>query len=345
MDFSVECSNNVNAGTATKTITGKGDYAGTVKKTFEIVPKIVAASGAVQILEDQNGVRAEIDGEYTANKDVVEISDAEVKSVKFKRTFTVGAFSTIMLPFSIDVNKVHGAEFYKIYDIGVKIKDNEEGGKDTVWGPVRIIPVEEKIEANKPYLLEPTATSLSFDIGESVELSTSEMKPDSIKKEGVIWEIRGTYNYFEFGTDSTQLIRKSYGFAAKNQKNGLKVGSFSWTDDQSFIVPMRCYLVYNRIEDSDNDDGDNNSPMSKAQQRLYAPRMSVQSSIPETIDVEIVDENGRTTIIGKLETRTGEIHLNRHTADRWFDLQGRVLKGKPTVKGRYLHNGKIEIVK
>lgn len=32
-------------------------------------------------------------------------------------------------------------------------------------------------------------------------------------------------------------------------------------------------------------------------------------------------------------------------ADRWFDLQGRLLKGKPTVKGTYYHNGKAVVIK
>ena len=32
-------------------------------------------------------------------------------------------------------------------------------------------------------------------------------------------------------------------------------------------------------------------------------------------------------------------------ANRWFDLQGRLLKGKPTVKGTYYHNGKAVVVK
>ena len=32
-------------------------------------------------------------------------------------------------------------------------------------------------------------------------------------------------------------------------------------------------------------------------------------------------------------------------ADRWFDLQGRLLKGEPTVKGTYYHNGKAVVVK
>ena len=31
--------------------------------------------------------------------------------------------------------------------------------------------------------------------------------------------------------------------------------------------------------------------------------------------------------------------------DRWFDLQGRLLKGKPTAKGTYYHNGKAVVVK
>jgi hypothetical protein len=30
---------------------------------------------------------------------------------------------------------------------------------------------------------------------------------------------------------------------------------------------------------------------------------------------------------------------------RWFDLQGRLLKGKPTVKGTYYHNGKAVVIK
>ena len=33
------------------------------------------------------------------------------------------------------------------------------------------------------------------------------------------------------------------------------------------------------------------------------------------------------------------------TESRWFDLQGRLLKGKPTVKGTYYHNGKAVVVK
>ena len=111
---------------------------------------------------------------------------------------------------------------------------------------------------------------------------------------------------------------------------------------------MRGYLVYRSVEKDENGDvngGDSpkNAPMPQyVSQSFLAPSVS---SIPEALNVEIVDKDGSTTVIGKINTRTGEIRLNSRSVDRWFDLQGRVLNGKPSVKGRYLHNGKIEIVK
>jgi len=36
--------------------------------------------------------------------------------------------------------------------------------------------------------------------------------------------------------------------------------------------------------------------------------------------------------------------IGRH-ADRWFDLQGRKLNGRPADQGKYLHNGKVEVVR
>jgi hypothetical protein len=34
-----------------------------------------------------------------------------------------------------------------------------------------------------------------------------------------------------------------------------------------------------------------------------------------------------------------------HTADAWFDMNGRRLKGKPTVKGIYMNNGRKVVIK
>ena len=417
-DYTVECANNVSAGTANMTITGMGDYPGSISKSFEILkaPLTITAKdktitygdepandgveysgfvgeegvsvlggvltygynykkgnktgeytitpggltadnyeinfvsgtlivetkkttfAAIQVFEDENGKRAEINGEYKGEGTVNIPKDIENVSVEFNRTFTVDKYSTIVLPFGIAAGSVEGAVFYKIDDIDVKIV-----GNDTIWGPVHITEVTDNIEANMPYLLQPTATKLTFK--DPVTLNTSEKHPYGFTKAGVQWEFRGTYHYFDFANDSTHLIGKSYGFVAKDQADGLKVGQFRWTSSKSYILPMRGYLVYRPVENGDENGGDSqkNAPMPQYESRSFsAPSVS---SIPETLDVEIVDKDGSTTVIGKINTRTGEIRLNSRMADRWFDLQGRVLNGKPGVKGRYLHNGKIEIVK
>lgn len=419
-DYTVSYSANINVGTATATITGIGDYSGTVEKEFAITKAtltvtaknktiaygdepandgveyssflgsddasvlggtltygynyekgnktgeyVITPSGltadnyeinfvsgtlivetkkttfaAIQVFEDENGKRAEINGEYKGEGTVNIPKDIENVSVEFNRTFTVDKYSTIVLPFGIAAGSVEGAVFYKIDDIDVKIV-----GNDTIWGPVHIAKVTDNIEANTPYLLQPTATKLTFK--DPVTLNTSEKHPYGFTKAGVQWEFRGTYHYFDFGNDSTQLVGKSYGFVAKDQADGLKVGQFRWTSSKSYILPMRGYLVYRSVEnDDENANGGNsqkNAPMPQyVLQSFSTPSVS---SIPEILDVKVVDKDGGTTVIGKINTRTGEIRLNSRMADRWFDLQGRVLNGKPGVKGRYLHNGKIEIVK
>lgn len=45
----------------------------------------------------------------------------------------------------------------------------------------------------------------------------------------------------------------------------------------------------------------------------------------------------------ELDVSTGAILQKQD--NRWLDVQGRLLKGKPTTKGRYLHNGKMVIIK
>ena len=66
-----------------------------------------------------------------------------------------------------------------------------------------------------------------------------------------------------------------------------------------------------------------------------AASYSVSSGLPEIIDVEFVDENKKTTAIGRLNTVTGEIRI-----DKWFDLKGRSV-GNKANKARGAYYGKI----
>ena len=53
----------------------------------------------------------------------------------------------------------------------------------------------------------------------------------------------------------------------------------------------------------------------------------------------LVIDFGETTEVGELRTE------NRRIENSFYDLQGRRLNGKPTQKGIYIHNGKLEVLK
>ncbi len=63
-DYDVEFEDNIDKGTATATITGKGNYTGTLTCTFEIVEKDIAVCGSYPV-EDQVYVNAQIKPEVT----------------------------------------------------------------------------------------------------------------------------------------------------------------------------------------------------------------------------------------------------------------------------------------
>ena len=161
-------------------------------------------------------------------------------------------------------------------------------------------------------------------------MNTSEKRPEVFAgDENGYWEFRGTYNYIVSG-DSSHLIGRSYGFAAQ-EANGVTIGQFVKLGERAWISPMRAYLVYNEGEMPQ----EGASSPKTAQGKAFAP-----FSLPESMDVVIIDSEGKSIGGGTLNTVTGEIRM-----DRWYDLQDRKLNGKPTTKGTYYHNGKSVIIK
>ena len=55
--------------------------------------------------------------------------------------------------------------------------------------------------------------------------------------------------------------------------------------------------------------------------------------------------NARALVIGSGTTGIESIHNSQLTIDNYYDLNGRMLQGKPTKKGIYIHNGKKVVVK
>ena len=254
---------------------------------------------------------AVINGNYTGT-DVVEItSNIPVSSVTLDRTFKQNVLSSLFLPFSISASQISGAT--KIYKFN-RVAQNDEG----IW-KVKVSAVTE-LTANTPYMVLPSADGkLTFNINEPVVFNTT-TGPETHSVIKDTWEFKGVYAHLDFDENFPDVSRV-YGFASV-AADGYKAGDFVKVGIGADIPAMRAYLVHH-----------------SALQKSRAGALG-QNGIPDVIDIEIEDENGIVVQTGKLNTVTGEVRM-----DRWFDLKGRRLNSRPTVKGTYYKNGKKAIIK
>ena len=255
---------------------------------------------------------AVINGTYTG-EDTVEItSDIEVNSVTLDRTFTSNVLSSLFLPFSISSSKISGAT--KIYKFN-RVAKNDEG----IW-KVKVSAVTE-LTANTPYMVLPSDDgNLTFDIDEPVVFNTT-TGPTTHSVINDSWEFKGVYAHVNFDENFPDVSRV-YGFASV-AADGYKAGDFVKAGVGADIPAMRAYLVHH----------------SASLQKAGAGKFG-QSAIPDVIQIEVEDETGIVVQTGTLNTVTGEVRM-----DRWFDLKGRRLNSRPTVKGTYYNNGKRVIIK
>jgi len=277
--------------------------------------------GAVTIYTYATDGRKEavMDGEYGSSENTDEVQfpndvftdpeGLEVSKITLNRKFTIGTMSTIMLPFTIDVNNVHGGVFYRF-----KRVDIVNGERKVIIGKVKT----SSIGANTPYMFMPEEEEMTFD--GSVTLNTTTDPSETLITEDGNWEFKGTYKYIKFnGSDNV------FGFAGQ-ARSGAKVGQFVQNGGNGAdILSMRAYL----------ENYESNS-------MLKSNRMMKRATfgLPTEIDVEIENEEGTTVAKGKLNTITGDLRI-----EGWFDLNGRRLNAKPTVQGNYYHKGKRVIVK
>lgn len=137
---------------------------------------------------------------------------------------------------------------------------------------------------------------------------------------------------YEFKNWAPEELGKIYGLSGVATET-VAAGKFvKFVGSGSSISPMRFYLKRNDVA------GPSGAP------GLKGNRMkSIDENLPEDIEVYINrGEDEGPLFVGTINTRTGEF---RAATDRWFDLKGRKLNGKPTVKGTYYHNNKLEIIK
>ena len=259
--------------------------------------------------------------------------DVRVDSVVYTRVFKGGVPSTLMLPFEVNTWQL-GVSAFEFVEVK---KDCDPQCKYRV-NDCTIYP--EKIKANTPYvaIAEGSDVSISFNKryqtdGYVLNTTVNDRKY-SYTIDDINWTFQGTYDYISF-TDPHGI----YGFAAKN-KNDVKMGEFKKAacseTSCAYIRPFRAYLKCSMVETSSKE-----APRAALFKAAPESDADVIASLPESIEVRVIDDNGGTTHLGYMDTRTGEITQE----DRWFDMKGRRLHHKPTVKGIYYNNGNKVILK
>ena len=272
--------------------------------------------GAVKIYTYATDDRKEavIDGAYTG-EGTIDLEDVSVNSVEFTREFVPNTMSTLMLPFSIDTSKVKGGKIYRFKRVDV----NDETG---VWKVIIGRIYTPQVGANTPYLVLPTADKMTFEGPVTFNTSTAPIENAYGLEAGSSWEYKGTYAHTNF--DEVHEDGPMFAFTGQN-RDGVKVGQFKKVGNGVKAYPMQAYLV--------NHGG---NVAAKSANASFGHGFA----LPDVIDIEIEDENGVVVEAGKFNTVTGEVRM-----DCWFDLKGRKLNSRPSVKGTYYKNGKKVIIK
>ena len=272
--------------------------------------------------------------------------------LRYKRTFTNGKPVTVMLPFNFSKSafKKSGSSdpltghFYEFKGIS---QDADGTGK---WVAVMKEVGDDANEvstmkANTPYLYVPDDEPEYWYIyngGDGVTIFTEgndggekvtryDGRADSFAWNR--WDFIGTYQpRYWSETEHLDEIGKVYGFAGSTKEvqtyepTIVEAGEFVRVTFGAKIRPTSCYLKWVEPFEPEYD---------TAKALAVTRSGSVKEELPQRITVKLIDNNGVTTAIGELDTKTGEFSF-----DDWYTMDGVKLSGKPAKSGVYINNGK-----
>lgn len=215
------------------------------------------------------------------------------------------SFVTLMLPATVDVNDgylVAAAYVPTGYHTGDKTLDFSE---------------TDVIEANKPYLVEVSRSTPALEFNKGDGFYTIQPTGDnehSTTLENSCWTFTGSYAKKTWEAAPANV----YGYAAASGDE-YEAGQFVKVGHDVTLPPLRAYLTCTRrgLSKSSTDD---------------------VSNLPDVINVRLLGKSGETLSIGTMNTRTGEIQMQ----DRYYDLKGRKLNGKPQNKIMYVNKKVIK---
>ena len=151
------------------------------------------------------------------------------------------------------------------------------------------------------------------------------------------WDFIGTYQpRYWSKTEHLDEIGKVYGFAGSTKEvqtynpTIVEAGEFVRVASGAKIRPTSCYLKWVEPFEPEYD---------TAKALAVTRSGSAKEELPQRITVKLIDNNGVTTAIGELDTKTGEFSF-----DDWYTMDGVKLSGKPAKSGVYINNGKKIVI-
>ena len=314
-ESALSSTNNVTLQVAT---TGSG-FADAQKVTVHVLKKTTSTTAIDIYTQDDNSyaVAKITDGEYE-NSGAVSIPSAiNVDAIVYDRVFTANKAGTIVLPFSLPNGATTNAKFYYLKNV---LQVEGFCKWKATFRNISLIGVP-RPAANTPYAVIVPETELKFNLNGGQATFQTGTIADQVETEGSEnWIFKGTYQYKLWGANDPE-VGLAYALAAEDGSN-YTAGQYVKVGNGAYAVPMRAYV---RKVDSSVELEPLGRPLAKGE-------VSSIENLPEVIDAEFVDENEKTTAIGRLNTVTGAIKI-----DRWFDLKGRSTNYKPTTKGAFFN--------
>ena len=343
------------------------EYATSLDLTVRLVkPESEYAAVSVELVDDR--LVASIDGDYNIT-DAVDIPyDIEVDEVSLDREFsTDGAgFSTIMLPFDIDATNLVGVKSVIEFNGIFALDGNDAVGMRYVWcneeiGAASVAKgysdcnqFEGKLKAYTPYMVEMESKTIGFKGGVTIKASrnsSGDLVDTGVRKGD--WVFRGVLQKKVFTREETK-DGNVWGYAGE-EREGISIGKYVQFGKGVWVNPLRAYLLKSP-EDVDDEMQDNSEPAPKASfvisraldsqldvsgRLVVADRTAVAGTETASIggmEVVIVEQdkdgNAHTTVIGRYDSRTGEIRMN-FRPEHTYDLKGRRVKEGRKAKGAY----------
>ena len=295
-----------------------GEYGAITVKKVNVVKQINGKDSTVAMKI------AYIDSKSNETVEIAE--DVEVDSVDYDRDYSgeYGKPGTLMLPFDFPSGCL--SEFGQIYEMtGIGIN-----GQNTWQIDTKNMGSNGEFVANRPYFVRPNRERMIFPAWCASKVVMKKNVGADTKVTFYNWEFRGQYSYkaWEEGDPDIGYV---YGFAAKAKEvdgKQIQEGQFVKVKAGAYIRPFRAYLMYNK-----------STVLTKKGANATLASLEADD-LPSSIEVVFHDDEG-TTAIYMLNPHTGEFS----TATGWYDMKGRKLDKKPTIKGTYFNNGKKIVIK